>query len=330
MTTRDAQATWLPSPYFTAGRNGFKPHYLILHGTAGGNSALGIASWFRSTDPPANAAAHYVIGPDGLIVQCVDEDDWAWANGQLSAGHDAYWQENINPNWITISIEHVKSSVDNSDQLTDAQKQASFGLVKRICDRWQIPARLADGSGGITSHASIDPVNRRSCPGPYPWDELFASLKGGEIDPMLQPTDPYAQQFFSNFSDQRWHCKQTNFDVAFSILAFYRSLNGALRLPISPEFVIVQGVTAQAFEGGIVAYDPSRKLDNPPYAGDCYLVHINTGPGQQIIARALVDPLNKQIAALQEQLKQLPAAQMSQQLADFHNRLTQIQTLAKV
>ncbi|MGZ3681993.1 MAG: hypothetical protein ACXVDI_25830, partial [Ktedonobacterales bacterium] len=56
------------------------------------------------------------------------------------------------------------------------QKQASFRLIADICRRQSIPPQRADARGGITGHASIDPVNRSHCPGPYPWDELFAFL----------------------------------------------------------------------------------------------------------------------------------------------------------
>jgi hypothetical protein len=60
--------------------------------------------------------------------------------------------------------------------LTDAQKASSFQLIKHICERHGIPKRKADATGGITGHASIDPVNRSRCPGPYPWDDLFVYL----------------------------------------------------------------------------------------------------------------------------------------------------------
>jgi hypothetical protein len=106
----------------------------------------------------------------------VAESDGAFGNGALSAGHDPWWDPNVNPNLITISIEHCKASTDNSDQLTEAQKTASFQLVKHICERNGIPKRKADAQGGVTGHFSIDPVNRSRCPGPYRWDELFAYL----------------------------------------------------------------------------------------------------------------------------------------------------------
>jgi hypothetical protein len=106
----------------------------------------------------------------------VSEADGAWGNGVVTTGHDPWWSADLNPNLITISIEHCKPSADNSDVLTEAQKASSFQLIKHICERHGIPKRKADATGGITGHFSIDPVSRSHCPGPYPWDELFAYL----------------------------------------------------------------------------------------------------------------------------------------------------------
>lgn len=167
------------------GREGEVPHYVILHGTAGFARAQDVATFFAN--PATQASAHYVVGMDGGIIQMVDEDDAAWSNGPISGPpgtsgdglhHDPWWDSGINPNLLTIAIEHVKPHIDNSDVLTDAQKAASFQLVRHICQRWNIPMRYADANGGITGHYSMDPVNRSRCPGPYPWDALWTFLGG--------------------------------------------------------------------------------------------------------------------------------------------------------
>lgn len=161
-------------------RQGQKPKYLVLHGTAGGSSAQGIAKYFEGTVP---ASSHFIIGQDGAIVQGVPCSLAAWANGALTTGHAPYLPNSINPNLYTISIEHVKSSLDNSDALTPAQTQASFELIKCLCEAYGIPKRKGDASGGIISHADIDPVNRARCPGPYPWETLWTFLKGAPMIP---------------------------------------------------------------------------------------------------------------------------------------------------
>lgn len=173
-------ALWIPNNNCFVGRQGLRPRWIINHGTAGGNSAVATANYFASTQNTANpVSAHYIIDQAGTVVQCNNEEDGAWANGFLSAGHDTWWSASINPNNVTISIEHVKSSTDNSDALTPEQQAASFKLQNAICDRWGIPKRLADGNGGITGHYSIDPVNRQNCPGSYPWTQLWSFLENG-------------------------------------------------------------------------------------------------------------------------------------------------------
>jgi len=173
MLEEDA-ALWIPNNNFFPARKGHHPRYIIIHGTAGFSSAEEVANFFKATERGENpVSTHYIIGLHGEIVQCVDEADGAYGNGGVTAGHDPWWSRFLNPNLLTISIEHVKLSRDNSDEITELQKWASFALIQRICNRYNIPKRWADATGGITGHYSMDPVHRSFCPGPYPWDELF-------------------------------------------------------------------------------------------------------------------------------------------------------------
>jgi hypothetical protein len=170
---------WMPNSNAFLYRHGNTPRFIIAHATAGGTSAQAIAEYFKSTEGGSNpVSSHYIIGTDGTIVQTVAEKDGAWANGVITAGGDPWWSPTgINPNDITISIEHCKSSANNSDELTDVQQASSFLLIKHICQRWSIPMHAADASGGITGHFSMDPVNRSRCPGTYPWDALYTYLQ---------------------------------------------------------------------------------------------------------------------------------------------------------
>jgi N-acetyl-anhydromuramyl-L-alanine amidase AmpD len=179
-------ALWIPNNNYFPARNGYTPRYVILHGTAGFTSAEAVANFFKSTEEGNDpVSTHYIIDLSGSVVQCIEEKEGAFGNGYISGTpgisgdgihHDPWWSCSLNPNYITISIEHVKLARDNSNELTDLQKQASFELVRRICERHDIPKRRADREGGITGHFSMDPVQRSFCPGPYPWDELFAFL----------------------------------------------------------------------------------------------------------------------------------------------------------
>jgi hypothetical protein len=173
-------ALWMPVPldYVFIDRWGYTANYLILHKTGGGSTAQSTAAWFQSGSDGAHVSVHYIVGLDGQIVQCVEEKDGAGGNGILEPGHAPFWNESINPNLITTSIECVDPTLDNSTPMPQAQKSALFPLVKDICTRQSIPMRAADASGGIAGHNSISPQSRAHCPGTFPWDELWAFLKG--------------------------------------------------------------------------------------------------------------------------------------------------------
>ncbi|HWS82635.1 MAG TPA: N-acetylmuramoyl-L-alanine amidase [Ktedonobacteraceae bacterium] len=181
-----ASALWIPNSNFFPDTG--KKSFVILHGTAGGSSAQEIAAFFQGTEGSNNpVSSHYIVGKDGTVVQTVLEKDGAWGNGVVT---NPNWLGN--PNTYTISIEHVKNqkdasgNFDNSDVLTSEQQQASFALVKDICQRNEIGMHDADDTTGITGHFSIDPVNRSRCPGAYPWDSLWQYLEG--------PMQPAANQ----------------------------------------------------------------------------------------------------------------------------------------
>ena len=172
----------IPSPNHWSGREGHTPLWLILHGTDANTNdydgAYETAGWFQTNSVSVN----YVVGRLGLVAQCVKESDAPYANGGVTntpaQKHDPWWNSNLNPNLVTISIEHVKrAGNNNTDPLTTAQKQTSFALIYDICKRNNIPMRQADAHGGITGHFSMDPKERAYCPGTYPWTELWAYLK---------------------------------------------------------------------------------------------------------------------------------------------------------
>lgn len=125
---------------------------------------------------------------------------------------------------------------------------------------------------------------------------------------MLQLTDPMGK-YFAQVASTRWHCPQTNNDIAYAILDFYRKYEGILGLPRTGEIYLAQfpGTALQVFERGIAAYDPDDKIPNekPPGSDATYLLHIDSGTGQQIIAKPLLVELQGQVAKLQSQITAL-------------------------
>jgi uncharacterized coiled-coil protein SlyX len=146
----------------------------------------------------------------------------------------------------------------------------------------------------------------------------FGQWTQGEIESMLQLTDPMGK-YFVNKPDPhgtRWHCVDTNQDIAYALLDLYRQHNGVFGLPISGEIYLQQypGTAIQYCKNVILVYDPKHIINAQSGAGDCYLLNIDSGIGQQAIAKPLlsalqtqVDTLTKQVASLTDELATVKA-----------------------
>jgi hypothetical protein len=129
-----------------------------------------------------------------------------------------------------------------------------------------------------------------------------------------------------------WVCKQTGFVVANGMLNYYRTMGGSLagltqaglptsneRKPNKPPAMSANQfdqillhhpeIIEQDFERLTLRYDPAHAMDNPPGASSVYVIH-----------QVAVDPTGLQ--------SQLDAARV--QASDLHERLMNIETLAKV
>lgn len=166
---------------------------IINHKTACGAECTATQVAQQFGQPPEYKSAHFVVGRDGSVIQCVQLKDGAGANCCVSAGYSSDYYDPLmakygsNVNWFTISIEHEDWSSDNSQEMTDAQITASNKLNLWLCERYNI------GWPNIHSHASIDPVNRARCPGPtFDFNQLFTYIdeKGKPPVPPNRPSPP--------------------------------------------------------------------------------------------------------------------------------------------
>jgi N-acetyl-anhydromuramyl-L-alanine amidase AmpD len=154
-------------------RRGSKIDRVIIHTTQGECSdekkAQAALNWFA--DPDAQASAHYVVGPDGRIFQCVDETQAAW-----HAGNSAY-------NRRSVGIE-CAGDCYNAKMWTPALFASLVSLTADICKRLKIepdrdhvighdtvpdPRNLGKFGG---AHHHVDPWKH------FPWDRFLQSLKG--------------------------------------------------------------------------------------------------------------------------------------------------------
>lgn len=155
--------------------------------------------------------------------------------------------------------------------------------------------------------------------------------QGGTTE-LLQLTDPMGKFFTSNAAGDRWHCAKTGQDLAYALLTFYRSYGGIFGLPVSGEIYLQQypGTALQYCERGLLAYDPKHTIDTPPGAGDCYLLHIDSGIGQRAVAKPLLDALQSQVNTLTAQVHDLTselATLKAQPVTDTSALEAQIATL---
>ena len=256
---------------------------IVIHKTAGSSSAQNVAAWFAID--PAMSSTHFVIGQDGTVVQCVLLIDGAAGNGILDPGHDSFWDPwSDNPNYHTISIEHVDPATDNSTPVTDAQKEASFALVSSLCQKYSIVAEH------IKPHSSLQPTNRARYPGNYPFDELVAFIAGGG-NVSIDLSNPTIARFFTDDGHGNWQRKGSSPPIIITggILQWYKTVQTAslcgfyYGLPVDNNVQatdssgnVVPNAWIQHFERAIVVYDPQRKLESPPgVSGTCYLKRID-------------------------------------------------------
>ena len=153
-----AGAAWAPSPNYWPGRSGHAVTAVVLHGTAG----PGAVSWFAN--PASAVSAHYVVGEDGSVTQCVAEADSAWHAGVVTP--DSAFAGLPNPNYWTIGVEHERDKA-NANPMPAAQIAASLALVADLLRRY--------GPLQLILHDQIDVG--RVCPGPgFPFDQFEALL----------------------------------------------------------------------------------------------------------------------------------------------------------
>lgn len=232
-----------PTPNCWRGRDGHLPVAIIDHVTVG--SAASAANWFAN--PASEVSSNYQVNRDGGVWQYVADKDTAWANGRAESPDMAIgWlasaiKDRINPNRLTISIEHEGQS---GQALSDEQYKSTLQLHRYLCDAYNIPADRQH----ITGHYSIDSLNKRGCPGAaFPWARLIGDLRNGIPEPEAPPVQP------GDFLMVNGHVLGGGFYL------FYKKY-GSLRvlgLPLTEEYLnLSTGVVEMVFERYVLGYYP--------------------------------------------------------------------------
>jgi len=179
----------VPSPNHTEA-TGRPIDLLVIHSmeiAEKGDTAEACAAYFAK--PVAKASSHYCIDNDS-VVQCVSEEDVAWA--APGANHDG------------IQLEHAGFARQNlaewSDPYSKAMLKQSAQLAAGICKRHKIPLvpllapQLAAGMRGITTHLEVSRAFGLSThwdPGfSFPMGTYVAAVKAFGVTPAPPVKEP--------------------------------------------------------------------------------------------------------------------------------------------
>jgi len=176
------QITQRPSPNRNTGRQGQVPDFIVCHIT-GGSFTSAINTILNAAN---QVSYHFVVGRDGAIVQAVNIEDTAWANGTTNSGDNrdnrhstipAVRERRRNANQFTVSIGFADSS---GGELAAAQLSAGVDLIGHIRSEvrriygFSIPVARSN----IVGHFEINPLTRANCPGPrFPFDEILRRVR---------------------------------------------------------------------------------------------------------------------------------------------------------
>ncbi len=166
-------------------------------------------------------------------------------------------------------------------------------------------------------------------------DDVWAQrLRSNEVwimeKAVLDLSDPLMAHYFEDLGNERWKCKPNGVILLGANREFYCRYGGValFGLPLTNEiYDALPNAAVVVCERAIICYEPARKNDNPPIAGPCYLLHLDSGIGQQLIAQPLVKALQAQIQQLQQQLAQEQNA--ADQIAALQHKLDAIEQVIK-
>jgi N-acetyl-anhydromuramyl-L-alanine amidase AmpD len=145
--------------------NGKQNKYIVIHYVGATGSAEANCKYFQSNY--RGASAHYFIGHEGEIWQCVEDKDIAWHCGALYYKHPYCRNDN------SIGIELCcKKKLDGTWYFEEETVKAAIELTKQLMKKYNILA------GNVIRHFD---VSGKVCPEPFvrdtgAWNTFKASL----------------------------------------------------------------------------------------------------------------------------------------------------------
>jgi N-acetyl-anhydromuramyl-L-alanine amidase AmpD len=158
---------FIPARYFRKGRTS-PIRRIVLHIADGAGSARGTAEYFRDAPDNRPASAHYVVGRDGEIFQCVRDEDTAYHAHAANADSIGIENEARTPG------EKEFGADDPGLPFTAANYRSLAQLVRALAAKYGIPLDREH----IVGHSEVDADTTHSdCPqGQLDWPTFWAYL----------------------------------------------------------------------------------------------------------------------------------------------------------
>jgi len=163
---------WDPSPNFND-RHG-PIQMVIMHATAGTNSAGHLKNPAPEGHPERAVSIHYLIEKDGTVRQMVKEEHRAWHAGLCRIS----WHPGADANDISIGIE-LENLNNGKDPYPALQWNAAVHLVQDIVTRRKIPQER------LVRHRDVaifpnGALGRKTDPNPvsFDWDRFVREVYG--------------------------------------------------------------------------------------------------------------------------------------------------------
>lgn len=145
----------------TKGRNGNTIKYIVIHYVGAEGSAKNNCEYFYDTF--REASAHYFIGHEGEIWQCVNDEDTAWHCGDYYYGGPGGKFYGKCTNYNSLGIELCVKKEDNKWIYSQKTLDNTLQLVQKLMKQYSIEAtnviRHYDVSGKRCPENFIDETN---------------------------------------------------------------------------------------------------------------------------------------------------------------------------
>jgi N-acetylmuramoyl-L-alanine amidase len=158
-----------PSPNHSERKDGALPDMIVLHYTGMPDNEAAIR---QLCNPASEVSAHYVVLPDGSIVQLVAESRRAWHAGASS------WAGETDINSRSIGIEIANPGHDHGyPDFPRRQIAAVTTLCRSIGTRYEIAADR------VLAHSDVAPTRKQDPGEKFPWKVLAESGIGLWVNP---------------------------------------------------------------------------------------------------------------------------------------------------